>query len=52
MEDLKKLVQIAHEKNIRVVLDAVFNHCSMEMKQFQDVLEKGKGFLLLSLVPD
>ena len=34
---------MAHEKNIRVVLDAVFNHCSMEMKQFQDVLEKGKA---------
>ena len=23
-------------------MDAVFNHCSMEMKQFQDVLEHGK----------
>lgn len=44
-EELKQLVQLAHEKNIRVVLDAVFNHCSMEMKQFQDVLEKGKDSL-------
>lgn len=42
-EELKQLVQMAHEKNIRVVLDAVFNHCSMEMKQFQDVLEKGNA---------
>lgn len=58
MEDLKKLVRIAHEKNIRVVLDAVFNHCSMEMKQFQDVLEKGRDssyyhwFLIDGDVPD
>lgn len=41
-EELRQLVQMAHEKNIRVVLDAVFNHCSMEMRQFQDVLKKGK----------
>lgn len=43
MEELKELVQTAHQKHIRVVLDAVFNHCSMEMKQFQDVLENGKA---------
>ena len=42
-EDLKQLIQNAHAKNIRVVLDAVFNHCSIEMKEFQDVLEKGKN---------
>ncbi len=42
MEDFRKLVQKAHAKGIRVVLDAVFNHCSMEMKEFADVLEKGK----------
>ncbi|MBQ1630808.1 MAG: alpha-glycosidase [Firmicutes bacterium] len=42
LEDFKELVKKAHEKGIRIVLDAVFNHCSMEMKQFADVLEKGK----------
>lgn len=41
-EDLFRLVDTAHEKGIRVVLDAVFNHCSMNMRQFQDVLKKGK----------
>lgn len=41
-EDLKELVRLAHRKGIRVVLDAVFNHCSMETEQFQDVLAKGR----------
>lgn len=41
-QDLKDLVELAHEKGMRVVLDAVFNHCSEEIRQFQDVLEKGK----------
>lgn len=41
-EELKKLVRQAHANGIRVVLDAVFNHCSMEMEQFQDVLKKGR----------
>lgn len=39
---LRELVQKAHERGIRIVLDAVFNHCSMETAQFRDVLEKGK----------
>lgn len=41
-EDLKELVIKAHEKGVRIVLDAVFNHCSNQMMQFQDVLNKGK----------
>ena len=40
-EDLKELVASAHSKGMRVVLDAVFNHCSDQLAQFQDVLEKG-----------
>lgn len=40
-EDFAELVKKAHEKKIRIVLDAVFNHCSMQMRQFEDVLEKG-----------
>lgn len=42
-EDLKELVQQAHQKKMRIVLDAVFNHCSENMREFQDVLEKGRG---------
>lgn len=40
--DLKQLVDTAHQKGMRIVLDAVFNHCSEHMMQFQDVLKKGK----------
>lgn len=40
-EDLKELAENAHERGMRIVLDAVFNHCSMELAEFQDVLEKG-----------
>lgn len=42
-EDLHRLVYRAHEMGIRIVLDAVFNHCSEELAQFQDVLHKGKA---------
>lgn len=41
-KDLKDLVDKAHEKGMYIVLDAVFNHCSDELMQFQDVLDKGK----------
>ncbi len=41
-EDLKELVEEAHKRGMKLVMDAVFNHCSDRMIQFQDVLEKGK----------
>lgn len=41
-EDLRELVEQAHKRRMRIVLDAVFNHCSDRLKQFQDVLQKGK----------
>ncbi|WP_025692910.1 alpha-glycosidase [Paenibacillus zanthoxyli] len=41
-EQLKTLVDLCHEKGIRVMLDAVFNHCSKEFPPFQDVMEKGE----------
>lgn len=41
-EDLKELIEIAHKKGIRIVLDAVFNHCSEHLMQFQDVMKNGK----------
>jgi len=42
LELLKKLVEKAHSKNIRVVLDAVFNHISANSPQFRDVIEHGE----------
>ncbi|MBQ6807513.1 MAG: alpha-glycosidase [Lachnospiraceae bacterium] len=41
-EDLYNLVQEAHKRGMRVVLDAVFNHCSEKLVQFRQVLEKGR----------
>ncbi len=38
----KELVDKAHEKGIKIVLDAVFNHCSNESVFFQDVVKNGK----------
>ncbi|HHV31541.1 MAG TPA: alpha-glycosidase [Clostridiales bacterium] len=40
-EDLKSLVSVCHQNNIRVVLDGVFNHCGFEFFAFQDVLKNG-----------
>ncbi len=42
-EDFRELVTKAHEKGIKIVLDAVFNHCSMQLAQFQDVMKNGKA---------
>lgn len=41
-DDLRELVQEAHKRGMKLVMDAVFNHCSDRMMQFQDVLKKGK----------
>lgn len=38
----KRLVTAARERGIRVVLDAVFNHCDKSLKQFADVVKKGR----------
>lgn len=38
---LKTLVEAAHANRIRVILDAVFNHCGDGFWAFQDVMEKG-----------
>lgn len=40
-EDLKRLVDACHDRGIRVVLDAVFNHMGAQHPVFQDLLEKG-----------
>ncbi|WP_085524592.1 alpha-glycosidase [Tuberibacillus sp. Marseille-P3662] len=38
----KRLVQKCHDRGIRVMLDAVFNHSGYYFSPFQDVLEKGQ----------
>ncbi len=40
--DFATLVEEAHARGIRVVMDAVFNHVSDQCQQFQDVLKHGK----------
>ncbi|MDJ0617132.1 MAG: alpha-amylase family glycosyl hydrolase [Calothrix sp. MO_192.B10] len=37
----KELLDAAHERNIKVVLDGVFNHCSRGFFFFNDILENG-----------
>lgn len=39
---VKKLVGEAHERGIRVIFDAVFNHCGSDFLPFRDVLENGE----------
>jgi glycosidase len=40
-EDLIRLVETAHSHGIRVMLDAVFNHCGTELPQWQDAVKRG-----------
>lgn len=42
-EDFRELVESAHEMGIRIVMDAVFNHCSEKAAPFQDVLKNGRS---------
>lgn len=40
-EVLKELVEKAHSMGIKVMLDAVFNHCGFEHEFWQDVIKNG-----------
>lgn len=40
---LKQVVEACHDKGIRVVLDAVFNHCGEQFAPFQDVIKNGES---------
>ena len=39
-DDMRELVQKAHELGIRIMLDGVFNHCGTEFFAWKDVCEK------------
>lgn len=41
LETLKELVEKCHQRGIRVLLDAVFNHSGYFFKPFQDVINRG-----------
>jgi len=40
---LRELLDAAHARNIRIILDGVFNHASRGIWQFHHVLENGSG---------
>ncbi len=42
-ETLGRLVEEAHKRDMKVMLDAVFNHCGFRHPFFQDVLKHGKN---------
>ena len=42
-ETFKKLVQECHERGIKVMLDAVFNHSGYYFEPFQDLLKNGES---------
>ncbi|QST02787.1 alpha-glycosidase (plasmid) [Pontibacillus sp. ALD_SL1] len=44
-ETLRTLVQEAHKRGMRIMLDAVFNHSGYYFPPFQDVLKNGKASL-------
>jgi len=41
-KDLKHLCEEAHKRDIKIILDMVFNHCSYYNNLFQDVVKMGK----------
>ncbi|MNS61532.1 Cyclomaltodextrinase [compost metagenome] len=43
VETLKKLVKLCHDRGIRILLDAVFNHSGGTFAPFLDVKEKGEA---------
>jgi glycosidase len=42
-DKLIELVNKAHERGIRIMLDIVFNHCGFFFDKFQDVVEQGEA---------
>lgn len=42
-ETFKQLIKACHERGIKVMLDAVFNHSGYYFEPFQDLLKNGEG---------
>lgn len=42
MDDFKELLKVAHENDIKIVIDLVFNHCAYHNVLFQDVVKNGR----------
>jgi cyclomaltodextrinase / maltogenic alpha-amylase / neopullulanase len=42
-QTLKQLVNLCHDNGIRIVLDAVLNHCGRDFFAFKDLRENGKN---------
>ncbi len=42
LQKAKELVKKAHDRNIKVILDAVFNHCDINFFAFQDLIKYGE----------
>lgn len=40
-EEFRDLVDACHKRDIRVIIDGVFNHCGWKFFAFEDVVEKG-----------
>lgn len=43
LEDFKELVNKAHEKGMKIILDGVFNHTGDKFFAFQDILKNGEN---------
>lgn len=41
-EDFRKLVEEIHERNMHIIIDGVFNHCSWYFPYFDDVIKNGE----------
>ena len=42
-EEMRELVEKAHALGMRVMVDAVFNHCGLQFAPWQDVIKHGKA---------
>ena len=51
-EEFKDLVEEAHQHGIRIMVDAVFNHCGRKFAPWLDVLEKKEKYCVCRLVYD
>lgn len=43
LELLRALVRASHQRGIRILLDAVFNHCGDHFRAFEDLVRNGAG---------